>query len=138
MPPKGSKLNSAEKKCRADAKAAALAKGDEYLEIMAEEHKEELEAMQESMRKLKVELARATGAAAISSPAAHKGKVDVPAFWEEDVEMWFEQVKAYFQRQSVGQERWYDCIMTELLRTVVTSSRSFKTAVLASATGTRC
>ena len=114
MPPKGSQLSSTEKKRRADAKAAALAKGDEYLEILSQEHKEEMEAMQHSMRKLQVELARATGAAATSgagaAPGAHRGKVDVPAFWEEDVDMWFMQVEAGFRRQNVSRNRWYDCI----------------------------
>jgi hypothetical protein len=128
MPPKGSQLSSAEKKRRADARTAALAKGDEYLEIITQEHKEEMELLQETMRKMQVELARATGAAATSgagaAPGAHRGKVDVPAFWEEDVDMWFMQVEAGFRRQNVGRERWYDCIMTELPRAVVTSSRS--------------
>ena len=128
MPPKGSTLSSAEKKRRADAKAAALAKGDEYLEILNQEHKEEMEAMQESNRRMQAELARATGAAATSgagvAPGAHRGKVDVPAFWEEDVDMWFMQVEAGFRRQNVGLERWYDCVMTELPRAVVTSSRT--------------
>ena len=63
---------------------------------MAQEHREELEALQESMRKMQVELARATGATAISSTSTHKGKVDMPVFWEEDVDMWFQQVEAGF------------------------------------------
>ena len=128
MPPKGSTLSSAEKKRRADARAAALAKGDEYLEIITQEHKEEMELLQETMRKMQVELARATRAAATAgagaAPGAHRGKVDMPVFWEEDVDMWFEQVEAGFRRQNVARERWYDCTMTELPRAVVTASRS--------------
>ena len=55
--------------------------------------------MQAAMKKLHVELARATGAAAISSTGTtHKGKVDMPVFWEENVEMWFRQVEGGFRR----------------------------------------
>jgi hypothetical protein len=95
MPPKGSVQSSGEKKRRADAKAAVFAQGDEYLEIITQEHKEEMEQMQETMRKMQVELARAI-AAAIAAPGAHRGKLDVPAFWEEDVDMWIMQVEADF------------------------------------------
>jgi hypothetical protein len=38
--------------------------------------------------------------------------------------MWFMQVEAGFRRQNVSRDRWYDCVMPELPRTVVTSSRS--------------
>ena len=80
MLPKGSKLGSAEKKRRADARAAALAKGDEYLETLTQEHEEEVEDLKEALRKLQKELARRPDAAATASTGTHKGKVDMPVF----------------------------------------------------------
>ena len=96
MPPKGSKLGSAEKKQRADARDAALAKGYEYLETLIKEHEEEVEDLQEALRNAKMELARRPDAAATVSTATHNGKVDMPVFWEDDVDMWFQQVEAGF------------------------------------------
>ena len=99
MPPKGSKLDSAEKKRRADVKAAALAKGDEYLATLNQEHEEEMEDLRKAMRRLEVELDNRLPPARVATvaTAAHKGKVDMPVFWEEDVDMWFEQVEAGFR-----------------------------------------
>jgi hypothetical protein len=45
---------------------------------------------------MKLELSHATGAAAAPFAGTHKGKVDMPVFWEEDVDMWFQQVEAGF------------------------------------------
>ena len=56
MPPKGSKLDSAEKKWRADLKAAALDKNEEYLNTLNQEHEEEMEDLRQAMRKMQVEL----------------------------------------------------------------------------------
>ena len=42
--------------------------------------------------------------------------------------MWFRQVEGGFWRQSIAKARWFDCVMTELPRPIVTSSCSLTQA----------
>ena len=90
-----------------------------------------MEDLRQAMQKMQVELDSRPPTACFAAVATHEGKVDMPVFWEEDVNMWFQQVEAGFQRQNVDRERWYDCTKTE------PAAQSSKTAVLVSGTGTR-
>jgi len=61
------------------------------------------------MQKMRLELAHTTGTADdTSASAGNKGKVAMPVFWEEDVEMWFKQVEGGFRQQNIDKSLWQE------------------------------
>ncbi len=105
MAPPETRSASAKKRRKA-AELAVASKDKDYLDIV---QKEELERIDRSMQKMRLELAHTTGTADdTSASAGNKGKVAMPVFWEEDVEMWFKQVEGGFRQQNIDKSLWQE------------------------------